>query len=448
MTANCQGWLPASRCVRHGSAGLNNDMGSVLSNVRSAVVGAWSAVRDRAKGAPALPSDARGGNKLRDYLERLNRSVAGDAASEAPADLRSNLDLSVLNARVRIGREPDGESWRSFIIIEICGTIQAPEDDVEVDLEVTPGDVTDKGASGLPVLNRPKQGPIDGSSHFSYCTSMGRLYQRTTVLEDWTAVARISPDWFVLPRQGSRRLQYHIAIQSRQSRDCLASVRCTGTFENVEPGYLDIEDNTQRVKTLAVGLAFSVGAAHSELREAEIEVIHGWVRTNFGSANASTKARTELQRALQKTAAFFRKGGRLNVEDICREIVSIAPLGGRLEMLDLCLRVVGAKGQVTTAELTLLKDLAEWLEIGMARLRGMVEKVLPVHMHQTQDAEMVLGVTDEMSREEMRRQLNHEYAKWSSRVISSDPSIQKQADEMLTLIANARTQYVGVHPKS
>jgi len=84
----------------------------------------------------------------------------------------------------------------------------------------------------------------------------------------------------------------------------------------------------------------------------------------------------------------------------------------------------------------------------MARLRGMVEKVLPVHMHQTQDAEMVLGVTDEMSREEMRRQLNHEYAKWSSRVISSDPSIQKQADEMLTLIANARTQYVGVHPKS
>ncbi|MBN2129484.1 MAG: hypothetical protein JW741_08305, partial [Sedimentisphaerales bacterium] len=382
----------------------------MLSNVRSAVVGAWSAVRDRAKGVASSPLDTPASNKLRDYLDRINRSVARDVDSEAPADFRSDVDPGALNARARIGREPDGESWRSFIIIEICGTIQAPEDNVEVDLEVTLGDVTDKAASALPALNRPKQGPVDGSSHFSYSTAMGRLCHQTTVLEDWTAVARVSPDWFVLPRQGSRRLQYHVAVKSRQSRDCLASVRCTGTFENVEPGYLDIEDNMQRVKTLAVGLAFSVGAAHSELREAEVEVIHAWVRTNFGSANASSKARTELQRALQKTAAFFRKGGRLNVEDICREILSIAPLAGRLEMLDLCLRVVGAKGQVTTAELTLLKDLAEWLEIGMARLRGMVEKVLPVHMHQTQDAEMVLGVTDEMSREEMRRQLNHEYA--------------------------------------
>ena len=87
--------------------------------------------------------------------------------------------------------------------------------------------------------------------------------------------------------------------------------------------------------------------------------------------------------------------------------------------------------------------MADWLEIGRARLRAMVEKVLPVHMHQTQDAEMVLGVTDEMSREQARQQLNREYAKWSSRVISSDPSIRKQADQMLTLIADARVQYVG-----
>jgi hypothetical protein len=42
--------------------------------------------------------------------------------------------------------------------------------------------------------------------------------------------------------------------------------------------------------------------------------------------------------------------------------------------------------------------------------------------------------------DEVRHQLNREYAKWSSRVISSDPAIRKQADQMLNLIANARTQ--------
>jgi len=417
-------------------------MRTVLSHLRSTLAGAWAAVRNRGKEIATSPRCTDGANKLREYVGRLHRP----SDAEAERDVCSAANPKALNVRVHIGREPDGDAWRSFLIIEICGTIQAPEDGVEADLEVSLSDVTDKGGSALPVLSRPKEGPINASSHFSYRTAMGKLCRETTVLEDWTAVARVSPEWFVLPRQGTRRLRYTIDILSHQSGESLASADCAGTFENLETGYLDLEDNIQRAKTLAVGLAFSVGAANNELRDPEIEVIHGWVRTKFGSGQVSAAARLELQRALQKTAAFFRKGGRLNVQDICREILEITPLSGRLEMLDLCLRVVGAKGQVTTAELTLLKDLSDWLEIGRARLRAMVEKVLPVHMHQTQDAEMILGVTDEMNKEETRRQLNQEYAKWSSRVISSDPSIRKQADQMLTLIANARTQYVGVRP--
>ncbi len=217
---------------------------------------------------------------------------------------------------------------------------------------------------------------------------------------------------------------------------------CVAAYENLEVGYLDIEDNIQRSKTLAVGLAFSVGAANGQLLDPEVNVIYAWVTTNFGSASASAGAKLELERALQKTAAFFRRGGRLNLQEICTEVVEIAPLVGRLEILDLCLRVAAAKGQVTAAEFTVLKDLSDALQIDRHRLRAMVEKVLPVEMHQTQDAEMVLGVTDEMNMEEARRQLNREYAKWSSRVISTDPAIRRQADQMIRLIADARTQYV------
>jgi uncharacterized tellurite resistance protein B-like protein len=275
---------------------------------------------------------------------------------------------------------------------------------------------------------------------------MGKLCRQTGVLEDWTVVAQVSPEWFVLPRQGSRRLQGNVAIVSSQTGARLASASCIVTFENTEIGYLDIEDNIQRAKTLAVGLAFSVAAADNELPDSEVLVIHGWVRTNFGSAHASAAARLELERALQKTTAFFRRGGRLNVADITREIAEIAPMIGRVEIMDLCLRVAGAKGQVTGAELNLLKDIAGSLAIDRARLRAMIEKILPVHMHASQDAEIILGVTEEMSKDEARHQLNREYAKWSSRVISSDPTIRRQADQMINLIADARTQYVGLKP--
>jgi hypothetical protein len=37
--------------------------------------------------------------------------------------------------------------------------------------------------------------------------------------------------------------------------------------------------------------------------------------------------------------------------------------------------------------------------------------------------------------------LNKEYSKWNSRVTNADPDIQTQADQMLTLIAEAKSQY-------
>lgn len=388
------------------------------------------------------------GNKFISMVTAVGqRCWAGLKRGErSEADFGQPLDLRRFNCRVRIGREAMGDTWRSVLIMDLCGTIQAPAEGCEIEVRIEPSDITENAKEPLPLLNRPKQGPLNGASHFVHRCDMGRLCRQTTMLPDWTTVTQLSPAWFVLPRRGQRRLHYVVAVLSRATGEQLACTTCTGTYENTESGYLDIEDDIQRARTLAVGLAFTVGAANGQLLDPEVSVIGAWVKTNFGSAGASADANLELDRALQKTTAFFRRGGTLNLPQICGEIVEIAPLAGRLDMLDLCLRVAAAKGQVTAAEFTVLKDLAEALEIGRNRLRAMAEKILPVEMHQTKDMEMVLGVTSEMSLEEARHQLSREYAKWSSRVISTDPAIRRQADQMIRLIADARTQYVAAKP--
>ena len=71
----------------------------------------------------------------------------------------------------------------------------------------------------------------------------------------------------------------------------------------------------------------------------------------------------------------------------------------------------------------------------------MMEKIIPLDMLDSKDYEAVLGVTSDMTGETARTHLNREYAKWNSRVTNSDPKIQCQADQMLKLIAEARTQY-------
>jgi hypothetical protein len=416
----------------------------VSCSAKSAVGGLTSGSKSRGSQPVIVEESPQATDQIRKSTDAP--VVNGESASsDVPEKSDISVNLGALNCRARIGREPKGDTWQTVLIVDICGAIEAPDDGHDVDLKATLSDITDhKGQRPLPVLPRPKHGPIDRSSQFSYQTGVGKLCNQHTVLTDWMTVAQISPEWFVLPRQGHRELRLNISIVSRATGQQLAAGTCTGAFENLEIGYLDIDDNIQRAKTLAVGLAFSVGAANNALQEPEINVIHGWVRTNFGSGNVSEGARLELEQALRKTAGFFLRGGRLNLEEICREIVEIAPMVGRLDIMDLSLRVAGAKGQVTATDIRLLKDLAQWLQIDRGRLRTMVEKALPVSMHQSEDAEMILGVTTEMSKDEVRHQLNREYAKWSSRVISSDPAIRNQADQMLNLIANARTQYIGV----
>ncbi len=87
--------------------------------------------------------------------------------------------------------------------------------------------------------------------------------------------------------------------------------------------------------------------------------------------------------------------------------------------------------------------MADWLEVDADRFRIMMEKVLPVDMHEVRDVEAILGITSDMSKERVRKHLNKEYSKWNSRVTNVDPDIQTQADQMLKLIAEAKSQYTA-----
>jgi hypothetical protein len=113
----------------------------------------------------------------------------------------------------------------------------------------------------------------------------------------------------------------------------------------------------------------------------------------------SDRARRKLNRALDQAVDFFRDGNQINTYETCREIVEIASFAERYEILELCLYVTQANGIATIEELALLKNLANRLEVDIERFRSMMEKILPVGMHEVEDVEVVLGVTSDMSQE-------------------------------------------------
>jgi len=243
-------------------------------------------------------------------------------------------------------------------------------------------------------------------------------------------------------------LQFDLSISLADSSQELAHARCTFAYENPEIGYVDLQENIERTKVLAVALAFVVSAADNKLYDCEIDLIKDWARDNIldQSEQSSEEARSKLDKALEKTIDFFNAGNTLNAREICAEVVEIAPLAQRYDILELCLYVAQASGYVAAEELETLKSLANWLEVDSEKFRVMMEKVLPVEMHEVKDVEAILGIKSDMSKEKTRQHLNHEYSKWNSRVTNSDPEIQNQADQMLKLIAEARSQYVTEKP--
>ena len=387
-------------------------------------------------------------NQLRipEPFGKIKSRLLHQPASDRFQESSPPIDMKGLNCQVQWTKLEDEKGVYDALSLEICGSIYAPNDMCDTTLQISILDITDGVDDAKVVQSRLPQWSTQSGpdlSAFSYRAMLGKLPHKVTTLSDWTVIAQIRFDWLLLPRKGKRRLQFTTSIISADNKQELACSQCEFTCENPAFGYVNLQENMERTNILAVALAFAVGAADNKLYDCEIELIKDWARDNILENSASDKDEHKLDKALEKTIAFFRSGNKLDACKICDEIVGIAPAAQRYDILELCLYVAQSKGSVTGEELSLLKNMADWLEVDCERFRVMMEKVLPIEMHEVRDMETILGISSDMSREKVRKHLNKEYSKWNSRVTNSDPDIQSQADQMLKLIAEARSQYTS-----
>ena len=414
----------------------------VIGRFRLRVLDYWSKLLDLVDSAVFM--DLANELRMPGQFSKIKSLLLHKAEPDRFQESSPPIDMRVLNCRIQWTKLEEENSVYDAFSLEICGSIHAPSDNCDTTLQISIMDVTDGASDAKVVQSRlPQWSSQDGPdpSAFCYRARLGKLPQRVTTLPEWTAIAQIRFDWLLFPRKGKRQLQFTTSIMSADSNQELARAQCDFTCENPAFGYMNQQENIERTNILAVALAFAVSAADNKLFDCEIELIKNWARDNILENSASDKDERKLDKALEKTIAFFRGGNNLDAYKICDEIVVIAPIGQRYDILELCLYVAQSKGSATAEELTFLKNMAEWLEVDSDRFRVMMEKVLPVDMHEVRDVETILGITSDMSKERVRKHLNKEYSKWNSRVTNADPDIQTQADQMLKLIAEARSQY-------
>jgi tellurite resistance protein len=379
------------------------------------------------------------------FVRRIRRRLAvRKIASRQGSDADwPQPDLSVLNCWIRpLTQQRNGLS-ADVLAVEICGSIHTDSDTEQALVHISLTDITDGIESPLPVRSRFKRWHDKDSGCFVFTADLGKIPKQDMVLQNWMTVGSIEPGWLIFARRGTRILRLNVSIVSRQSGQQLSTACCTISYENPSAGYLELPENIERAKTLAVSLAFAVSAADKKLYDCEVQVIKDWARDNIEAADVSDRAKCKLEKALDKTIEFFSQGNQLDTHKVCREIVEIVPVADRYDVLGLCLRVAQANGTASADEVQMITKLAAWLDVDMDKFRAMMEKTLPVGMHEAEDAQAILGITQDMDQEQRRHHLNAEYRKWNARVTSSDAEICSQADQMLKLIAEARKQNVA-----
>ncbi len=354
---------------------------------------------------------------------------------------RNTINLNSLNCGIKTTIHRDGNEVCDAFAVEICGTINTPNDRHKALLKVGILDITDGLQKEKAVQAKVRQWQKGDSQNINVISELGTLPNKVTVLSDWTSVAKLRLDWILLPRIGKRVLKFNISILSAENNKELACAECIYEHENLYFGYMDLQENLKRSKTLAVTLAFSTVAGDGNLNDNEVEFIKNWARENINTPQTTDSDREKLEKALDETASFFKDGNLLNTYEICTEIVEIVPVAQRYDILEFCLNTVKISHTVSEQELKAVRDIVSWLELDRNKFRLMMEKIIPLDMHETIDMESLLGVTSDMSEEKARAHLNREYAKWNSRVTNSDPKIQSQADQMLKIIAEARSQF-------
>ena len=372
----------------------------------------------------------------RQKLSQKNLRTDSEAQTNQP------INLQVLNSRVLLKPSQKQESRTDTFVVEICGTFHTPDNQHNICAEIVIEDITQGQNIITPIWPSDNKWKRQDSPGFYYQVDLGKLPQKDMLLSNWMCVVQIKADCFLLEEKGLRKLRFQTTLFSNNTKEEIAASTYILTYENPALGYLNLKQNIERAKTLAVTLGFAACAVDNRFCNSEIDVIKTWAKQNIDTACSSKKTQKKLEKALNKTVKFFRQGNQLNIQRICEDIVGLAPLANRYQFLDLYLHATQADDSASEQKFELLKKLTIWLGLDMERFRAMMEKILPANKFNITDQELILGVTSQMSMEKIFRQLNHEYRKWNARVTNSNLEIQSQADHMLNLIAEERSKYI------
>jgi len=281
--------------------------------------------------------------------------------------------------------------------------------------------------------------------------------------EDWVGLISVPTYMLLPPRGGDQSITLKLSLVSfpvgeitkdnfpsfkngRINSSCqvMYSVNSTPikiSFE-ANSGYLEVEKGASNSAVEAIRLGIAMANSDGSISPLESGVIKKWAKKHSASSSKPEEEKTKMNAALRQ-AVSDANSGNLTVDSSLGKLNDIGSRVSRMAALELCSEILAADGEADSAELKLFYKMIKVLDVDEREARAFLEKHIASGSIEVTNASanyQMLGISPDMSQQEIKKILTREFRKWSGRSSHTDKKIKGQASSMLMLIGKARSE--------
>lgn len=327
------------------------------------------------------------------------------------------------------------------LIVSMRGCVVAPAEMFDTDIQVLLADVTEGLKAARPILCSVRKWQMEDSPAFCYKVHNGKLPRKVSQLTNWVQVVSIPASYLKFPRQGRIKLEVVTSILASKTSQELACGNCVIEYDNPSVGYIDSIENNERAERLTIELALAAGKLNNISPVNIADTVRKWIDTR-NEQQAVPGLKKRLRDALVKGVESLQAGKECSIDSLCSDMCKSATILERYSAIELCIAIIGADKNFNPGQIDTVKQISQTIQVDQDKFRAMVLKILPFDKCRTLDTNFILGINPDMETEKIRQRINEEYKKWNARITHPDEVITQQADQMLTIIAEARKKYI------
>ena len=331
----------------------------------------------------------------------------------------------------------------NFFVLKIKGNLTVPSNDYAVKTTVEIFDTTDEVEKIVYTNNEAYNAKGDGTFYVKGENTIPYDVSSFDNIE----VEQIHIDSLIFPRKGERKLVFkYTIVDGLTGKNIKVLFKAKTYYSNID-GYEDMQENKPAIEKLMIEMAFIMSNIDGTIDESERQIVANMGKRMIEEDYPEEERAKNKKRLNEYISSAYKaaKDKKLNAQTVLNAVNKICTIDVKYLMFDTCLDVAAADGVADKDELELVYYMALKLDLDKDECKKMIEKKLPITMHNEDDLEHTfaknIGITSGMSSLEIGAILRKEFKKWNQRVANADPVKREQAELMLHKIAELRKKY-------